>query len=477
MNFKTNFEEYCIKDLNQALRILNLSFMDQEATDPKKMKQVLSDIGLDLEKTEFKKHPLLQRLANESIPIKPLRDKIVLGISKNPPLALTLIEASQSLLQNRSLVESLDPNRDATQQIHYATYFAVILEVLTRTIVNDKELEKSIVSHLLENRGTANPGSSFLNLVKIYKQTRKTLSPIGSLFIAIKTISVDAPMFSELFHREFGSAHHKDKAIQFIQKNHLTGLNARIVLEDVEDWIHKKRHYGTLCGNILEAIIQEEATVNKTSFFFKNKDKKRLDNAAAGLALILYLEKFEEKLAPNEYIKKNFTLNRILGNEETQSNLDFWNSVYNYNTQDNLIRTKKGMPQEWANLYEAWNISFVIRCFPENLHLFLPKLLIPDTLACPAEEYTATRLISLWLTLNFFESMIAKGVKTTFKGRNYEFFIDIFGKNNLEYAQKSLFKSDVDLESLYKEHIQSKTQTSLYLKAFKIIQGDYLFPR
>jgi hypothetical protein len=55
--------------------------------------------------------------------------------------------------------------------------------------------------------------------------------------------------------------------------------------------------------------------------------------------------------------------------------------------------------QDWASLYESWNMAFVAHC--SNPQLLFSKLLIPQVINSKPEDYILNRAISLWLTLNF----------------------------------------------------------------------------
>ncbi len=55
--------------------------------------------------------------------------------------------------------------------------------------------------------------------------------------------------------------------------------------------------------------------------------------------------------------------------------------------------------QDWASLYESWNMAFVSHC--SNPQLLFTKLLIPQVINSKPEDYILNRAISLWLTLNF----------------------------------------------------------------------------
>ena len=56
--------------------------------------------------------------------------------------------------------------------------------------------------------------------------------------------------------------------------------------------------------------------------------------------------------------------------------------------------------QDWTSLYHTWNLAFIIGNL-DNLHLLLPKLLIPSVINAESEDYLFMRSLALWLSINF----------------------------------------------------------------------------
>ncbi len=470
--------QYAINEINEALITLGIDFDGNIKTAPDVMKQIMAEIDLDINDIlKTIDSNLLNRLVTEEIPLAPLKERILFGIANNPPIALSLIEASNLVLEDKDYQSTKNLAQGLHQQIKYSLYFTVILETLTYLMVNDKLIEKAVALSLLKKRESINPGSSFWNFWNIYLETK------GDLFFALKTISIDPGLFADLCWREYFPTPSEDEIDHFTKKNHLTGLNNTVLKQRLNEEKIGSRHYSLECGNIFAALASEEALVNRKDSFswFLEKNLKKhptqsIDNVKAGLALILYQEVFETQFSPRKYINKNIKPKEMPDtSKHTDSN--FWNDLYNYSVDDNAVLIQPGMPQEWVNLYEAWNIAFVLRYFPQEFYLTLPKLLIPETSSSSPEMYITNRVTSLWLTINFINALKRNNIKTkcSVVGDN-SLLLNILGKNNLEYAQRSLFKSEINLEEFYQEHIQSKTTFSLYIKALKIINGDYLLP-
>lgn len=125
--------------------------------------------------------------------------------------------------------------------------------------------------------------------------------------------------------------------------------------------------------------------------------------------------------------------------------------------------------KEFVNTYTSWNIAFVFRNFPTRRYLVLPKLLIPATLCSTPEYYFASRVISLWLTLNFISILRMKKLIIDEPPTNRESLLSIFGKNNFLYAKEVLLKNAVDLDTLYEEQIHHTLAITNYLKAIRLL--------
>lgn len=461
---------YSIEEIETALSLMGIEIRDNETTDPYLMHQILHEIGLDIKMLAANDSSgLLKRLIHEKITLLPIKKSILLGISHNPPIAQTLIEASENFKKNNKI--SITAER--MQQFQCAIYFAVILQVITRLCITDKTFENTIVFSVLNSTKSINPGSTFWNFLNVYLATR------GDFFRSIKRISVDPLIFYHLCWREYFPQLSEQQLEAFINKHHLTGLNASITKKLLAYKVSGQKHYGVLCGNIFEALVNEESLVNQAPLFTKSLDrkvtKKSVDNVKAGLALILYHEMKEDTFSPGDFIIKEFKHKGQLAESAAEAQSDFWHELYHYAANDNVIMINQGVTDEWMNLYEAWNIAFCLRRYSYEAHLILPMLFIPDTLSSYPENYLSSRMISLWLTVNFTTAMIKNRIKVKYPELDQAFLLEIFGKNNVMYANDCLLPSDVDLDSLYKEYIQAYSASYLYIKAMKIIKGEHLF--
>jgi len=469
--------KYAIEEISLAIMKFGINIDDITTTDPVFMKQISGEINLNInEISKQTRCNLLQRLITESIPIEPLIKRILYGISNNPPMAKSLIEASEFIAQN----EDSNPMHKAKiteEQVKYMVYFLVILEVLTTLMLSDKNLAKIISTSIFKKRYSVDSGSTLWSFLGVFFITK------GDLFRALKTVSVDPFIHIDLCWRENNSIPSNDDINEFTKENHLSGLNSSSLKYFLKRQKAGKKHYDELCGNIFEALATEDLAVNKrplTSWFKGNKSSndlaKQIPNVKAGLTLIVYQEIFEKEFSAIQYLHNNSD-KKITKRSHENSPATFWDELYQYSIKGNLVRTELGISKEWVNLYESWNASFVLRYLPKDFHLFLAKLLIPQTISSSPENYIAARTISLWLSISFVNSLIRNSVKTRFRPLNMDFLLNIWGRNNFEYAQNTLFKSTkFDFDSLYTKSIQQKSTPGLYIKCFKMLKGEYLLP-
>lgn len=106
-----------------------------------------------------------------------------------------------------------------------------------------------------------------------------------------------------------------------------------------------------------------------------------------------------------------------------------------------LSKCKEGLlhqhfgSDDWSPLYETWNLAFVLGNL-ENLHIVLPKLLIPSVIDASPDEYLFYRGISLWVTINLYllhnlhhkePVILPEEIKTP--------LVAIWGEVNARYAQ------------------------------------------
>ena len=386
-------------------------------TDPATMRALMHDCGIP----ESLNHPALHALRNEEIPFGPLREKIIEGIVNNPPLASALVKAAEKGVkygQDKRLLEA----------IHYT----VLMEVITTLMVNNTKFAEDFQEGIMRERGGENPGNCKELFDTVKQQT-------GDSFTAVKMISVEPGIWRMRCWREHNGNPTKEQVDAFIERHGLTGTN-KLNLEDQYDLEHgKKETHSGLQINILEAIFTEMYVDPSSSE----------GNRHTGADLIRYLN----SLRPDETdtrMQPGHALPVTLESEQpasaSPSYLDpklFWDHLYRERAEGNQVSTIRGMGEEWTKLYSSWNARFVMTKFYPVSALVLPKLFIPSVISASPEQYMATRIYSLWLTLNFMNTMIRKrGMQQELaspdRPENYDEFIKIWGEANEEYAKTSL---------------------------------------
>jgi hypothetical protein len=324
-------------------------------------------------------------------------------------------------------------------------------------------MENNIVHFILKQPNATNSDS-------IFRDFFKGIMVTGDFIESLKCMSITPSMFESMCCRKYIPLPSESELNQFIRENHLNKFSAMVLRKKIAHLLKNDKNYGAMAGNIMEALRSEEDFVNKMTFLPLTLRKKNslqsIDNVKAGLALIVYLEKYKNDYPPVEFEEKSFLLQGY-----AQSDSSFWNDLYAYTTQKNRIRTWKILSKAWVNLYIAWNSAFILRRGPEKFHLFLPKLFIPSVLLSSPEDFVSVRIISLWLTMNFTNSLRVNRIETQYKAHKLEPFLTIFGKNNFLYAQNELFKINIDLEALYEKRIQDRSSIANYMEAINLISS------
>jgi hypothetical protein len=136
--------------------------------------------------------------------------------------------------------------------------------------------------------------------------------------------------------------------------------------------------------------------------------------------------------------------------------------IYSLDPRNNNIRWH--MDQDWASLYETWNLAFITGNLG-NLNLLYPKLMIPEVLDAAPDDYLIQRIEALWLSINFTlfaqadrgandSSNNSAEQKPKISKRNIlmpnrDKLAELWGAINLKYAKKYVNKrNNKDLEKL-----------------------------
>ncbi len=232
-------------------------------------------------------------------------------------------------------------------------------------MVNNNEFLIEIQNYFLNKRkeyGIKN--SSFIHTFwKVWGIT-------GSIFLAAKLVSLEPAITFFKFERSPDKKKLDKKTIKKLYRNkELNYPEYRIILDSLKK--SGKSDFKGLRLNICEAGITE----------YKGGFKS---NALSAYALVEELKKNPR----NQIFKKgNIFPEQIKGS--------FYNSLKNKNNLSSTISFSK----DWVDLYETWNMAFILSKL-EDLDILFPKLLIPSVINSKSENYMTTRVMALWLSIN-----------------------------------------------------------------------------
>lgn len=419
---------------------------DHSKSDPHYMLGLLSD--LDLTSLLIENNPLsqaLNKLASLPVTLAPMIEKIIDGIQQNTPLANSLVCATNELeLDNKDKQQVRD-------QLKFSVHLMVLLEVMTTLMVNDVELLEHGVFNLFKQRGVENPGDMLENFSSIWENT-------GDFFAPVKVCSVDPAIWRSLCWRTFPSdatdEMRQKKAREFIEAHQLTGANKAVILSGLDSY--KDSQHSGIRTNIFEAVCSQQLI-----------DSGGHDNAQTGALLILALEgQGDQEIEPR---KKRYHADYLHGTPLEQTAAltepdDFWPTIYAHRKPDNMFLHTQDLPKEWADSYISWNMAFITTKFPQFCHVTIPKLLIPCTLNIHSENYLSTRAISLWLTINFVNTLSVKeNLGTALNIGKFSYpepkqlaeFMKIWGRENIKYA-RTLLKPEFLRSPEMKEMTEAK---------------------
>jgi hypothetical protein len=116
-----------------------------------------------------------------------------------------------------------------------------------------------------------------------------------------------------------------------------------------------------------------------------------------------------------------------------------------------------GHSQEWASLYQTWNLSFITTGLP-HLDTMFPKLIAPVVANANPDSYMHNRVTALMLTFNWLLIHIKTERKDPMVIINNAELADVWGAINLKYAKK-LYKDETGEEfsgsiSVCKEYLR-----------------------
>lgn len=247
---------------------------------------------------------------------------------------------------------------------------------------------------------------------------------MGSLFGAAKTVSVDPVITRYRYIRaNEGKELPQDKIDELSSQDKISGLDKKILQSPESPPTPAEEHKG-LIVNIYEAGITE----------YKNDLK---DNAMCAHALCesLVAEPPASSYTKTKAIPKTIDIKKDA----------FYNSLGNENNYLSVTH----FSQEWASLYETWNLAFVLSEL-DNLEVLMPKLLIPSVVAAEKENYMATRVLALWFSINTFIFRMLDDIPSVKGPANKKEMAEAWGAINKKYAYELAQSAGKNSEELDK---------------------------
>ncbi|WED42912.1 symporter [Legionella cardiaca] len=381
-------------------------------SDPKLIKQILSELNLDKMITDNKEfNEFILKISTQKIDLSTLIKHVELAIVNNKPLCSLL-----AFIQENELISDIELER-AAKTLQLQINLLCVFEAITITMVNGDGFAEEVYTHLTKRSGSRFPGNP---IADFFLGTPYH----ASLFERLKFISIKPGMLNILFHKAMGvGAETKADVDAFVQTKNLSGWNADIELA-IPDTVYTTTA-PSMGLNIFEAMWEDSTG--------HNKNKGGMENAAAGGGLIGVMEECQ-------YTNQFKVVSHILPEAVV------WNETDEYMLLPELKLEKSAkkisqfnIHSQWRDLYSSWNLFFVI----SNIDtVFLPiKLLLPTVFSAEPPNYKEVRVISLFL---FGSILLAEDTRSNpfFSGeynfKNAAIILKNWGKINKDYANELL---------------------------------------
>lgn len=312
-------------------------------------------------------------------------------ITRNPQDMTAFLAHMEQHLVNQDMICSLlalieDKHFISTEELKQAAAtfqlqinLLCLFEAFTFSMGNSPTLAEDVLTHIHTRRNCAYPGSP---IYSFFCGVPSSTSP----FLRLKIPSIDPAMSSIARYKLLaGQKDSREMADAFVDRHHLKDLN-RICSAIFDPTISKSDNVAGMSLNILEAGWQD--TTNTFSTLTGG-----IDNAQAGCALIGISEELNRTTGLT--LKTAITPKDAITTEDGSYSLLPGLKV---NKENPMYLSEFRVPPEWVDLYNSWNLHFVIRTFGTS---FLPlKLLLPSVFSADAYAFKEARIASLFLFAN-----------------------------------------------------------------------------
>lgn len=371
----------------------------------------------------------LENLNTSYLPLKNL-----LETATHDPINLTefLGQVKHGLVNNPIVIDFLDESVNLNllapdKNFIKALNFAYILEQLTQAQANSITASKEIQQFFYDERkkngvDTMHPLSAAINVAKLSKSPFKTA----------KMMSVTPFMKKFLLERENGGPFTLSQ-VEDLRKSQKISSLEKILIKPHD--LPKEMNHAAIQLNILEAGTEEYLTGFKNNAFVAYALKKGCE--------------LKEKIDYKKGIVRPVSFN-IKGSEISLSTKE--------SASSENIHPEYAFSKDWVNLYESWNMSFVVGDL-DDLHLILPKLFIPSQIDSKPEDYLFNRLLSLDGVINFCLFRVFDDVTNEPQPKNHKEIAQLWGAINKQHAfryiHKELGMNPKDLEKESEMHYKN----------------------
>ncbi|MBI3305888.1 hypothetical protein HYZ82_01990 [Candidatus Nomurabacteria bacterium] len=352
------------------------------------IERALESLGMEGAKTDpliIKDVLMEMQLHDFQIEFQPLRDFINKALTEPQPFAPLIEDIKQALVKKHpAVVEFVELALETkwlqpSVHIRRAAHVAYILEALTATACDNHKFFLALEKHMRVKQLERGLSKQRIvsSLIRITRISHK-------IFCACKAAGVDPLIAYFRLSRGLPGASISKKKLSGLYANHkINYLEYRLLLPTPKKHMLHFLEYINI--NIYEAGITEYEQGFK-------------DNAVCAYELSRNIEEKQ----PRTYFDGSCFLNM-------------------------------NVTQEWCSLYVIWNMAFVLSEL-EELDLIFPKLLIPSLLNVKPERFIGTRLISLWLAMNFDFFREVDGRIHVTSPENRKKMAEAWGKINKKYA-------------------------------------------
>lgn len=388
----------------------------ETATQPATIKNILRHyrlLGLISHDAELQ--GFLNKAQDTPQSLTALMQTVQASLLNNPPICRFLAG-----IEERRLISDVELD-NMSAKLNVQLNLIYVFEAFAIRLANgDKHFPQAMFQYLQTIKQTRLPGNPLWNL--IFGKFRRH----NSVFTRLKMSSIDLTFAAYAFNRSLAAketpVHElRAKAEQFIHANGLALWNQNVWPLPVGKVMHAYRK--GLGINIAEAVWQES-----------NDNEASCKNAHAGSALIYQLE---QKRVSDKIVHQGLVLPQhaqVVGGQYQPLN------DLKVNPAQKRIRAVD-TDQAWVNLYNTWNLFFVIKNIDSNF--LLTKLLVPSVMDARESAYVEMRVLMLCFMASLFfynDELPALSKPTTL--RNKDQLFDLWSDYNRQYAAETSSPED-----------------------------------